>query len=74
MGLYIPNVKLPKDGNRHRITIYDDGNSYITTANRFYETEWKDIEVFEIPDSVIEIGAKFILLGDKVNRIIEEER
>ena len=38
-----------------------------------YEKRPPICPLIEIPDSVIEIGAKFILLGDKVNRIIKSE-
>lgn len=50
MSILIKGIDLPKSGDRHRITIYDNGNAYITTtSNPIYETEIKDVEVIQIP-------------------------
>lgn len=62
---------MPKEGEILTLEINSKGE---VTA---YSTELKELEctpiAVEIPDSVIEIGAKFILLGDKVNRIMKAE-
>ena len=49
MSIILKGINLPKDGEMHRINIYDNGNTYITTSNRWYETEMKDIEAIQIP-------------------------
>lgn len=49
MSLILKGIDMPKDGEIHRINIYDNGNTYITTSNRWYETEMKDIEAIQIP-------------------------
>ena len=49
MSILIKGIDMPKNGDRHRITIYDNGDAYITTSNRLYETDRKDVEVVEIP-------------------------
>lgn len=49
MSLILKGINMPKDGEMHRINIYDNGNTYITTSNRWYETEMKDIEAIQIP-------------------------
>ena len=48
MSIILKGINLPKDGEMHRINIYDNGNTYITTSNRWYETEMKDIEAIQI--------------------------
>lgn len=49
MSLILKGIDMPKDGEMHRINIYDNGNTYIITSNRLYETERKDIEAIQIP-------------------------
>lgn len=49
MSILIKGIDLPKEGEKHQITIYDNGNTYITTSNRLYETDRKDIEAIQIP-------------------------
>lgn len=49
MSILIKGIDLPKNGDCHHITIYDNGNTYITTSNVLYETDRKDVEVIEIP-------------------------
>lgn len=48
MSLILKGIDMPKNGDRHHITIYDNGEAYITTSNRLYETDRKDVEVVEI--------------------------
>ena len=71
MGLYIKGLDMPKD--REILTLEINSKGEVTV----YSTELKELEctpiAVGIPDSVIEIGAKFILLGDKVNRIMNAE-
>ena len=40
---------MPKNGEMHRINIYDNGNTYIITSNILYETDRKDVEAIQIP-------------------------
>lgn len=49
MSLILEGINLPKEGEKHQITIYDNGNTYIITSNRLYETDKKDIEAIQIP-------------------------
>ena len=49
MSIILKGIDLPKNGDCHHITIYDNGNTYMTTSNRLYETDRKDVEVVEIP-------------------------
>lgn len=49
MSILIKGIDMPQNGDRHRITIYDNGDAYIATSNRLYETDRKDVEVVEIP-------------------------
>lgn len=49
MSILIKGIDLPRNGDCHHITIYDNGNTYITTSNVLYETDRKDVEVVEIP-------------------------
>ena len=49
MSILIKRMDMPKEGEMHRINIYDNGNVYVTTINRLYETEMKDIEAIQIP-------------------------
>lgn len=49
MSIILKGIDMPKAGEKHRITIYDNGEAYITTSNRLYETDRKDVEVIEIP-------------------------
>jgi hypothetical protein len=49
MSILIKGIDLPRNGDCHHITIYDNGDTYMTTSNRLYETDRKDVEVVEIP-------------------------
>lgn len=49
MSLILKGIDLPRNGDCHHITIYDNGDTYMTTSNRLYETDRKDVEVVEIP-------------------------
>lgn len=49
MSLILNGIDLPKNGDCHHITIYDNGNTYITTSNVLYETDRKDVEAIQIP-------------------------
>lgn len=49
MSIILKGIDLPKEGEKHRITIYDNGNTYITTSNVLYETDRKDVEAIQIP-------------------------
>ena len=49
MSIILKGIDLPKNGDCHHITIYDNGNTYITTSNVLYETDRKDVEAIQIP-------------------------
>ena len=49
MSIILKGIDLPKNGDRHHITIYDNGEAYITTSNRLYETDRKDVKAIQIP-------------------------
>lgn len=49
MSLILKGIDMPKDGEMHRINIYDNGNTYITTSNMLCETDRKDVEAIQIP-------------------------
>ena len=49
MSIILKGIDLPKNGYCHHITIYDNGNTYITTSNVLYETDRKDVEAIQIP-------------------------
>ena len=49
MSLILKGIDLPRNGDCHHITIYDNGNTYMTTSNVLYETERKDVEAVQIP-------------------------
>lgn len=49
MSLILKGIDMPKNGDYHHITIYDNGNTYITTSNVLYETDRKDVKVIQIP-------------------------
>ena len=73
MSLIIKGLDMPK-GFDTRLRIINDGEkatAYLLDRN--YTSPLELGEVIEIPDSVIEIGTKFIMLGDKVNSILEAE-
>lgn len=48
MSIILEGIDLPKNGDCHHITIYDNGNTYITTSNVLYETDRKDVEAIQI--------------------------
>lgn len=49
MSTILKGIDLPRNGDCHHITIYDNGNTYITTSNVLYETDRKDVEAIQIP-------------------------
>ena len=49
MSIILKGIDLPRNGDCHHITIYDNGNTYITTSNVLYETDRKDVEAIQIP-------------------------
>ena len=49
MSIILKGIDMPKNGEMHRINIYDNGNTYITTSNILYETDRKDAEAIQIP-------------------------
>lgn len=49
MSIILKGINIPKNGDCHHITIYDNGNTYMTTSNVLYETERKDVEAIQIP-------------------------
>lgn len=49
MSLILKGIDMPRNGDCHHITIYDNGNTYMTTSNVLYETERKDVEAIQIP-------------------------
>lgn len=48
MSIILKGIDMPKNGEMHRINIYDNGNTYITTSNILYETDRKDVEAIQI--------------------------
>ena len=49
MSIILKGIDMPKNGEMHRINIYDNGNTYIITSNILYETDRKDVEAIQIP-------------------------
>jgi len=49
MSIILEGIDMPKIGDCHHITIYDNGNTYVTTSNVLYETDRKDIKAVQIP-------------------------
>ena len=49
MSIILKGIDMPKNGEMHRINIYDNGNTYIITSNILYETDRKDVEAMQIP-------------------------
>lgn len=49
MSLILKGIDLPRNGDCHHITIYDNGDTYMTTSNILYETDRKDVEAIQIP-------------------------
>lgn len=49
MSIILKGIDLPRNGDCHHITIYDNGNTYMTTSNVLYETEREDVEAVQIP-------------------------
>ena len=73
MSILIKGMDMPKDCSYCILA-----NEHINglCEKKYYcrlEADFEHCPLIDVPDSVIEIGAKFILLGDKVNRIIEAE-
>lgn len=50
MSIILKGINMPRNGECHHITIYDNGNTYITTSNVLYETDRKDAETIQIPN------------------------
>ena len=73
MSIIIKGMDMPKDcsycilANKH-INGLCEAKYYCRL-----EADFEHCPLIDVPDSVIEIGAKFILLGDKVNQIIKAE-
>ena len=67
MSTILKGIDLPKNGDCHHITIYDNGNTYITTSNVLYETDRKDVEAIQIPK-----GHGRLIDADELKESIEE--
>lgn len=64
MSIILKGIDLPKNRDCHHITIYDNGNTYITTSNVLYETDRKDVEAIQIPK-----GHGMLIDGDELKSI-----
>lgn len=66
MSIILKGIDMPKDGEMHRINIYDNGNTYITTSNILYETDRKDVEAMQIDRPHGRLGDLDVLLEESL--------
>lgn len=66
MSIILKGIDMPKNGEMHRINIYDNGNTYITTSNILYETDRKDVEAIQIDRPHGRLGDLDVLLEESL--------
>lgn len=66
MSIILKGIDMPKDGEMHRINIYDNGNTYIITSNILYETDRKDVEAMQIDRPHGRLGDLDVLLEESL--------